>query len=63
LHEKLLAFKDLFRLGLRESGVVQLMVTRTAQDEVAMVDNGSPFFQSWCVHESIRWRGSEAAWE
>jgi len=26
-----------------------------------MVDNGSPFFESWCVHESIRQRGSEAA--
>jgi hypothetical protein len=44
-------------------GVVQLRVTRTAPDEVALVDNGSPFFQSWCVHESIRWRGSKAAWE
>jgi hypothetical protein len=46
-----------------EHGVVQLRVTCTAPDEVAMVDNGSPFFESWCVHESIRWRGSEAAWE
>jgi len=38
-----------------------LRVTRTAPDEVATVDNGSPFFQSWCVHASIHWRGSEAA--
>jgi hypothetical protein len=44
-------------------GVVQLRVTCTVPEEVAMVDNGSPFFESWCVHESIRWRGSEAAWE
>jgi transposase InsO family protein len=42
-------------------GEVQLRVTRTAPDEAAMADNGRPFFQSWCVHESIRQRGSEAA--
>jgi hypothetical protein len=42
-------------------GEVQLRVTRTAPDEAAMADNGRPYFQSWCVHESIRQRGSEAA--
>jgi hypothetical protein len=42
-------------------GVVQAWVTRTTPDEAAMVDNVGPFFQSWCVHESIGWRGSEAA--
>lgn len=26
-----------------------------------MADNGSPFFQSWCVHESIRWIYSGSA--
>ncbi|OXC77728.1 hypothetical protein BSU04_15350 [Caballeronia sordidicola] len=38
-----------------------MRVTRAAPDEVATVDNGSPFFQSWCVHASIHWRGIEAA--
>ncbi|MGF6369017.1 hypothetical protein OKW40_001767 [Paraburkholderia sp. RAU6.4a] len=38
----------------REGGEVHIWVTREAPDEAAMVDNGGPFFQSWCVHESIR---------
>jgi hypothetical protein len=42
-------------------GVVQAWVTRITPDEAAMVDNASPFFQSWCVHESIGSGGNEAA--
>jgi hypothetical protein len=42
------------------SGEVQIGVTGQPPDAAVMVDNGGPFFQSWCMHESIRRRGSKA---
>jgi hypothetical protein len=41
-------------------GEVQIGVTRQPPDAALMVDNGRPFFLLWCVHESIRRRGSKA---
>ncbi|MFK4446086.1 hypothetical protein ABH944_006246 [Caballeronia udeis] len=33
--------------------MVQLRDTRKVPDEIAMVNNGSRFFQWWSVHKSI----------
>jgi hypothetical protein len=50
-----------YRWGEATAGEVQARLTRETPDGAVMANNGSPFFQSWRVHESIRWRGSEAA--
>jgi hypothetical protein len=45
-------------MGKKSAGEVQIWVTRAGADESIMAVH---FFPSWCVHESILQRGSEAA--